>query len=119
MGKKSALTNRQKLTICLKKEREKMTQSELPRWAKDEFKLEKLPGRLTISDVSKKKEKYMALPEFELLLSQYVINMANASQPISMASIIYQAKIQCRRRQLEVPDDFQFFVGWLTNFMNR
>ncbi|KAG2214568.1 hypothetical protein INT45_010630, partial [Circinella minor] len=48
MGKKSALTNRQKLAICLKKQREKITQSELARWAKDEFKLDKLPGQQTI-----------------------------------------------------------------------
>ncbi|KAG2215771.1 hypothetical protein INT45_009412, partial [Circinella minor] len=134
MGKKSSLTNRQKLAICLKKQREKITQSELARWAKDEFKLDKLPGQQTISDILKKEEEYMAmtehrlnakkirepaLPELELLLAQYITDMANASQPISMASIIHQAKIQCRRRQLEVPEDFQFSIGWLTKFMRR
>ena len=110
----------------MKKQKERITQSELARWAKDEFNLDKLPGQQTISDILKKKEEYMAitehhfnakkirepaLPELELLLAQYVTDMANASQPISMASIIYQAKIQCRRRQLEVPEDFQFSKG--------
>ena len=118
----------------MKKQREKITQSELARWAKDEFKLDKLPGQQTISDILKKEEEYMAmtehrlnakkirepaLPELELLLAQYITDMANASQPISMASIIHQVKIQCRRRQLEVPEDFQFSNGWLTKFMRR
>ncbi|KAG2218767.1 hypothetical protein INT45_012987 [Circinella minor] len=107
-GKKSALTNRQKLAICLRKQREKITPSELARLAKDEFKLDKLPGQQTIKP---------ALLELKLLLAQYVTDMGNASQPISMASIIHQAKIQCRRRQLEVPEDFQFSNGWLTKFM--
>ncbi|KAG2217527.1 hypothetical protein INT45_009952 [Circinella minor] len=66
-----------------------------------------------------KKIREPALLELKLLLSQYVTDMANASQPISMASIIHQAKIQCRRRQLEVPEDFQFSNGWLTKFMRR
>ncbi|KAG2214135.1 hypothetical protein INT45_010235 [Circinella minor] len=66
-----------------------------------------------------KKIREPALLELKLLLPQYVTDMANASQPIFMASIIHQVKIQCRRRQLEVPEDFQFSNGWLTKFMRR
>ncbi|KAI7847919.1 hypothetical protein BDC45DRAFT_451127 [Circinella umbellata] len=66
MGKKSALTNCQKLAICLKKQKERITQSELARWAKDEFNLDKLPGQQTISDILKKKKEYMAMTEHHL-----------------------------------------------------
>ncbi|KAI9264238.1 hypothetical protein BDA99DRAFT_407103, partial [Phascolomyces articulosus] len=48
--------NTLKLAICIKKEKEpKITQSELAKWAKDEFKLEKVPRQQTISDILKKK----------------------------------------------------------------
>ncbi|KAI7858240.1 hypothetical protein BDC45DRAFT_434331, partial [Circinella umbellata] len=94
-------------------------------WAKDEFKLDKLPGQQTICDILKKKEEYIAMtehhynakkirepepPELELLLAQYITNMANANQPISISSIIHQAKIQCRRRQLRGTNPFYKFL---------
>ncbi|KAI9258212.1 hypothetical protein BDA99DRAFT_484403, partial [Phascolomyces articulosus] len=50
-----------KLAICIKKEREpKTTQSELAKWAKDEFKLEKIPHQQTTSDILKKKNELTA-----------------------------------------------------------
>ncbi|KAI9278656.1 hypothetical protein BDA99DRAFT_411224, partial [Phascolomyces articulosus] len=56
-----------KLAICIKKEKEpKITQSELAKWAKDEFKLEKVPGQQTISDVLKKKKELMGRTEHNL-----------------------------------------------------
>ncbi|KAI7851344.1 hypothetical protein BDC45DRAFT_401291, partial [Circinella umbellata] len=98
---------------------------ELAQWAKDEFNLDKLPGQQTISDILKKKEEYMAMTEHHLYAKKIreptlpELELLLAHQPISMASIIHQVKIQCRRRQLEVPEDFQFSKGWLIKFMGR
>ncbi|KAI9264140.1 hypothetical protein BDA99DRAFT_437771, partial [Phascolomyces articulosus] len=55
-----------KLAICIKKENEpKITQSELAKWTKDEFKLDKVPGQLTTSDILKK-NKLMGRTEHNL-----------------------------------------------------
>ena len=48
-----------------------MTQSELARWAKDEFKLEKVPDQQTISDILKKKEEYMAMTDTVLMPKKF------------------------------------------------
>ncbi|KAI9277228.1 hypothetical protein BDA99DRAFT_412163, partial [Phascolomyces articulosus] len=56
-----------KLAICTMKEKEpKITQSELAKWAKDEFKLEKVPSQQTISDIWKKKNELMGRTEHNL-----------------------------------------------------
>ncbi|KAI9257321.1 hypothetical protein BDA99DRAFT_441525, partial [Phascolomyces articulosus] len=61
-----------KLAICIKKEKEpKITQSELAKWAKDEFKLEKVPRQQTISDILKKKNELMARQSTILILKSF------------------------------------------------
>ncbi|KAI9254635.1 hypothetical protein BDA99DRAFT_540383 [Phascolomyces articulosus] len=55
------------LAICIKKEKE--PQSELAKWAKDEFKLEKVPRQQTISDILK--NEHMAGQSTILILKSF------------------------------------------------
>ncbi|KAI9265006.1 hypothetical protein BDA99DRAFT_571350 [Phascolomyces articulosus] len=56
---------------CSGEKEPKITQSELTKWAKDEFKLEKVPHQQTISDILKKKKELMAGQSTILILKSF------------------------------------------------
>lgn len=62
-------------------------------------------------ELSLKKTRKTMLLELGRVLAQYVIDMANKSQPFTRDSIIFQAKIQYRRYNIEVPEDVRFSDG--------
>ena len=66
---------------------------------------------MTDNELDRKETRKPVLPELERVLARYVIDMSKASQPVTRDSLIIQSKIQCRRYNIDVPDDFQFSDG--------
>ncbi|KAI9317889.1 hypothetical protein BX666DRAFT_2026298 [Dichotomocladium elegans] len=135
---KVSLTKAQKKQICiyadtLPKSKESK-QALLARWAKEEFNLEKEPGKSTIGDILKlrdvlfgmtdtelagKRTRSASLPELEKILAAFVHDMAAMGTPISRQLLEREARIQANRMNLELPTGFKFSVGWMTRFMAR
>ncbi|KAI9258865.1 hypothetical protein BDA99DRAFT_538788 [Phascolomyces articulosus] len=76
-----------KLVICIKKEKEpKIIQSKLAKWAKDEFKLEKVPGQQTISDILKKKMNLWAGQSTILILKSFETYTSRAAKYLDQST---------------------------------
>ena len=127
------LNNYQRQKLCAIQSTNKLNQISLANWAKEEFKLAKIPAQSTISNILKKRRVYDAMcevdqlsakrsrklknPELEKVLAAWVVECEELNICISY-DIIKQKALALVDR-LKVEDPPKFSNGWLQKFIKR
>lgn len=134
------LTNELKVKICEQHIRvPNMTQSELGKWAMEEFKLGAPVPQKTISNILSRADKLYQLveqkkgklkngrdvkfPGLDEDIENFIVDMNSKNQPVNRASIMLYARLMARKKykmnELPEKDRIRFSDGWLTKVLHR